>query len=113
MHARFIAVMLFTVGCSSAKQPAATSGNGASVRPIDASLATDAAVDAAIDAAAPPAPVDAAVKAPHVKAKPKQARKPCPACGIGCPHGVPSSKVDENGCSVCACEDFAPIAPKQ
>lgn len=39
--------------------------------------------------------------------KPKQ----CPACGIGCPHGMPSQKVDANGCRVCACEDLRPIAP--
>ncbi len=34
----------------------------------------------------------------------KKPRKPCPACGLGCPDGTPSSDVDANGCLVCRCE---------
>jgi hypothetical protein len=103
MHARL--VLLFLLGCSSAKQSAPASGNEAGVRPsdaaIDAAPPVDAALEAAVDAA-----IDAPAPAPHVKAKPRHAKKPCPACGIGCPNGRPSSKVDENGCPACACEDF-------
>jgi hypothetical protein len=107
MHARFVAVLLFAVGCSSGKQQPAPSNNAdeASVRPIDAAVAVDAAIDAA-------PPVDAPAPPPVVTKKPKQAKKkPCPACGIGCPHGRPSSKVDKNGCPVCACEDDFPKEP--
>jgi hypothetical protein len=52
-----------------------------------------------------PAPQPAPPKPAPIKVKPKP-KKPCPACGIGCPNGAPSSKVDANGCSVCACEDL-------
>lgn len=32
--------------------------------------------------------------------------KPCPTCGFGCTNGgVPSRRVDANGCPVCACDD--------
>lgn len=45
--------------------------------------------------------------------------KNCPACGFGClePGSVPSSKLDENGCPVCGCEQLVkppePAQPKE
>jgi hypothetical protein len=113
MRAGLVVVVVFAVGCSSAKQqpPPPQNADEANVRPIDAAVAVDAAIDASVDAGGP---VDAPAPPPVVKAKPKQPkRNPCPACGIGCPRGTPSSKVDKNGCPVCRCEDFAPIAPDQ
>lgn len=105
---RVLLVLLMVVGCSSAKQPTATPpATEAGLRPIDAAVVTDAAIDAS-----PPAPIDAAPVEKHVKKATPKPRKPCPACGIGCPHGIPSSKVDENGCSVCACEDIGPALTK-
>jgi len=49
--------------------------------------------------------------APSPSPSPVTKAKQCPACGIGCPHGRPSQKVDTNGCRECACEDLRPIAP--
>lgn len=66
----------------------------------------------------PPVPAGPGAPAPRPPAKPtpppptppvKQPVKPrasCPACGIGCPDGIPSSKRGPDGCPVCACERF-------
>ncbi|MFN0245488.1 MAG: hypothetical protein ACKV2T_01185 [Kofleriaceae bacterium] len=62
---------------------------------------TDPLVEPSIPAPTPTSPSTLPPKAP----------KPCPACGIGCPRGRPSSAVDANGCRVCACEDFPRPAP--
>jgi hypothetical protein len=53
-----------------------------------------------------PAPARQARPAPEKKSPPPPPPakcKPGPACGIGCPGG--RLKHDENGCTLCACED--------
>ena len=36
---------------------------------------------------------------------PQPVKRPCPVCAFGCTNGgVPSSRTDENGCRVCACD---------
>ncbi len=46
------------------------------------------------------------------KVEPTRPRKQCPACGIGCPHGIPSSKIGPDGCPSCSCENFEVTVPR-
>jgi hypothetical protein len=70
-----------------------------------------------------PVPATAPTKAPTTKptkTKPEPIkpaptvtpkRKQCPVCGIGCPNGIPSTKVGPDGCPSCSCENFEIKAP--
>ena len=106
-----IALLFVMLACSSSRQ--ATPRKDAAHAdptptanvPADAMVADTAPADASVVAV--DAGIDAA-PARKTSPAPKKA-KHCPACGIGCPNGVPSSKVDANGCPVCACEDLRPL----
>jgi hypothetical protein len=111
-----VLVLVAVAACSSKSSspppPAPAAIEAGVAATVDAGIRDAATPDAArveltgVDAGT----ADAGVPSPS---KPRHAaHQPCPACGIGCPHGVPSSAVDANGCTVCACEDTRPVAPR-